>query len=56
MKKPLRRIVPFLAFPALFTLGGCQIFGVAAGILNYLIPIAASVGGAVLVWYLTKED
>mgnify|MGYP001590795868 CR=1 FL=1 len=55
MMKRLRRFAPALAVPALLCLGGCQIFGVAAGILNYLIPIAASVGGAVAVYYLTRD-
>ena len=55
MMKKLRKIGVALGLPALLTLGGCQIFGVAAGILNYLIPVAASVGGALLVYYLTKD-
>ncbi|GEM_PF-5816820 len=55
MRKHLRRLGGLLALSAVASLGGCQIFGVAAGLLNYLIPIAAGVGGSVLVWYLTKD-
>lgn len=56
MMRRNRKIGVLLALPALLGLTGCQIFGVAAGILNYLIPVAASVGGALLVYYLTKDD
>jgi hypothetical protein len=54
--KRLRRLRALALIPVLVFLGGCQLFGAAAGILNYLIPVAASVGGAVLIYYLTRDD
>ncbi len=51
------RSLLLLGFPLL---GGCQIFGVTAGVigtvLNFALPLALSVGGAVAVYYLTKSD
>lgn len=56
MKKLARRIGAALMVPAALSLGGCQLFGAAAGLLNYLIPIAASVGGAALIYYLQNKN
>lgn len=56
MKNLVRKIGVALLLPAAMSLGGCQIFGAAAGLLNYLIPVAASVGGAALIYYLQNKD
>jgi hypothetical protein len=56
MKNYVRKIGVALMLPAAMCLGGCQLFGAAAGLLNYLIPAAASVGGAALIYYLNKKD
>lgn len=55
-----RRLPRWLALLGVPFLGGCQIFGVTAGVigtvLNFALPLALSVGGAVAVYYLTKSD
>ncbi len=55
MMKNHRKRLFSLVLLAPLCLTGCQMFGYAAGILNYIIPAAVSIGGAVATYYLIQE-